>query len=73
MPESTLQLKPLILSELKPPLSVTVIHDNNGLDELSSFIAGKLAVEVCPAIGLDTETNMCDDFWFRRATDYSSR
>lgn len=65
MPELVQQLRPLDLSSLQPPLSITVIHDEAGLLLLKDYIARKRARGDF-AIGLDTETNMCDDFWFRR-------
>ena len=65
MPELIQQLKPLILSELNPPLDVTLITDVAGLAKLQAyFIAKETAKDF--AIGLDTETNVVDDFWFRR-------
>jgi DNA polymerase I-like protein with 3'-5' exonuclease and polymerase domains len=60
MPELIQQLKPVVLSELNPPLNVTVVKDTTGLQELKEF----LAVE--KVICLDTETTVTDDFWFRR-------
>jgi len=66
VPEFITPLKPLVLSELKPPLCITVVHDAVGLKELEEYIESKLRTEVRPEIGVDTETNICDDFWFRR-------
>jgi DNA polymerase I-like protein with 3'-5' exonuclease and polymerase domains len=66
MPELVQQLRPLNLAELSPPLRITVIHDKAGLDSLKDYIARKRAKGDF-AIGLDTETNVCDDFWYRRA------
>jgi DNA polymerase I-like protein with 3'-5' exonuclease and polymerase domains len=66
MPEFITPLKPLVLSDLKPPLCITVVHDAVGLKELEEYIESKLRTEVRPEIGVDTETNICDDFWFRR-------
>jgi DNA polymerase I-like protein with 3'-5' exonuclease and polymerase domains len=57
-------LKPLILSELKPPMNVTLVTPDSGLAELSGFIAEKLATR--GILGLDTETNWCNDFFFRK-------
>jgi DNA polymerase I-like protein with 3'-5' exonuclease and polymerase domains len=53
-------LKPINFSELKPPMNITVVTPEHGLAELSSFVAEKLVV------GLDTETNWCGDFFFRK-------
>jgi DNA polymerase I-like protein with 3'-5' exonuclease and polymerase domains len=60
MPEVIHQLKTIVLSELNPPLNVTVIKDTTGLQELKKFL------EIEKVIGLDSETNICEDFWFRR-------
>ena len=65
MPELVQQLRPLDLSSLQPHLKVTVIHDEAGLLLLKDYIARK-RYSGDFAVGLDTETNMCDDFWFRR-------
>lgn len=65
MPEIVKQLRPLDLSALQPHLNITVIHDAAGLLLLKDYIARKKSREDF-AVGLDTETNMCDDFWFRR-------
>jgi DNA polymerase I-like protein with 3'-5' exonuclease and polymerase domains len=65
MPELVKQLRALDLSTLQPHLNVTVIHDEAGLLLLKDYIARKRAKGDF-ALGLDTETNMCDDFWFRR-------
>jgi DNA polymerase I-like protein with 3'-5' exonuclease and polymerase domains len=58
------KLKPLILSELKPPMNITLVTPDSGLPELSSFITKKL--ETKGLIGLDTETNICNDFYQRK-------
>ena len=60
MPELVKQLKPIVFSELNPPLSVILVRDENGLQELKSFLDAE------KVIGLDTETTVTDDFWFRR-------
>jgi DNA polymerase I-like protein with 3'-5' exonuclease and polymerase domains len=65
MPELVQQLRPLDLSSLQPRLNITVIHDAAGLLLLKDYIARKKERGDF-AVGLDTETNMCDDFWFRR-------
>lgn len=65
MPELVQQLRPLDLSTLQPRLKVTVIHDEEGLLLLKDYISRKRERKDF-AVGLDTETNMCDDFWFRR-------
>jgi DNA polymerase I-like protein with 3'-5' exonuclease and polymerase domains len=65
MPEIVKQLRPLDLGSLQPHLKPTLIVDAAGLFELKSYIARKRAANEF-AVGLDTETNMCDDFWFRR-------
>jgi DNA polymerase I-like protein with 3'-5' exonuclease and polymerase domains len=65
MPELVQQLRPLDLSSLQPHLKVTVIHDEAGLLLLKDYIARK-RYSGDFAVGLDTETNICDDFWFRR-------
>jgi DNA polymerase I-like protein with 3'-5' exonuclease and polymerase domains len=57
-------LRPLILSELKPPMNITLVTPDSGLPELSSFITKKL--ETKGLIGLDTETNICNDFFTRK-------
>ena len=64
MPEFVQQLKPVVLSELKPPLSIVVVKDEAGLQELQTFL------EAEKVIGFDTETSMCDDFWFRRCRTF---
>ena len=65
MPELVQQLKPLDLSALQPPLNTTVITDEAGLAKLQDYFVRKEAKGDF-VIGLDTETDMCDDFWFRR-------
>src|SRR5580658_3092563 len=57
-------LRPLILSDLKPPMNITLVTPDSGLPELSSFITKKL--ETKGLIGLDTETNICNDFFTRK-------
>jgi DNA polymerase I-like protein with 3'-5' exonuclease and polymerase domains len=60
MPEVVQQLKPIVLSELNPPLSVTVVKDVAGLQALKKFL------DIEKIIGIDTETSCVNDFWFRR-------
>jgi DNA polymerase I-like protein with 3'-5' exonuclease and polymerase domains len=65
MPELVQQLRPLDLSSLQPSLKPTLVVDDAGLLLVEDYIARKRARGDF-AIGLDTETNWCDDFWFRR-------
>jgi len=65
MPEIIQQLKSLVLSELNPPLNTTLVVDEAGLAELKEYIAQK-RVKQDFAVGLDTETNVVDDFYYRR-------
>src|SRR5271154_1569937 len=58
----TSELKPLDLSALQPPMNVTLVTPEAGLDRLSSFIARKLDNGI---MCLDTETNICHDFYYR--------
>ena len=60
MPEIVHQLKPVVFAELNPPLRVTLVKDNAGLQELKTFLDREHVV------GLDTETSCVEDFWFRR-------
>ena len=66
MPELEKSLKPLILSELRPPMNVSHITDSSGLEELKAWIEKKRAEEQVPVVGIDTETNVVNDFWFRK-------
>jgi DNA polymerase I-like protein with 3'-5' exonuclease and polymerase domains len=66
MPEIVQQLRPLNLAELQPSLKPILITDDAGLLLLKDYIARKRAKEDF-VLCLDTETNICDDFWFRRA------
>lgn len=48
------------------------VVDGAGLDRVSQFLTRVAAAPLAawdksPAVGLDTETNMCNDFFFRRA------
>jgi DNA polymerase I-like protein with 3'-5' exonuclease and polymerase domains len=65
MAENTQQLRPLVFSELKPPMKITLVNDGVSLKKLSDYLERK-AQDPSPAVGLDTETNVVDDFWFRR-------
>jgi hypothetical protein len=65
MAENTQQLRPLVFSELKPPMDITLVRDGVGLQKLADYLERK-ANEPSPAVGLDTETTVVDDFWFRR-------
>ena len=65
MPELVKQLRPLDLGSLQPHLKPTLIVDAVGLALLKDYISRKRDIKDF-AIGLDSETNMCDDFWFRR-------
>lgn len=58
-------LKPLNLRALTPPMKVTLVTPSSGLPELSSFVAEKLATH--GVMGLDTETNWCNEFSTRKA------
>src|ERR1039458_9831044 len=69
MPELVKQLRPLDLGSLQPALKPTLIVDAEGLLLLKDYIARKRAKGDF-AVGLDTETNMCDDFWFRRVRTF---
>jgi len=60
MPEFVQQLKPVVLSELKPPLNVVLVQDVAGLHALKAFL------EAEKVIGVDTETTCVSDWWFRR-------
>ena len=55
-------LKPLVLSELNPPLRTTLIEDAAGLASLRNF----LTAQEDKVIGLDVETQVTQDFWYRR-------
>jgi DNA polymerase I-like protein with 3'-5' exonuclease and polymerase domains len=57
-------LPPLVLSALNPPMDITLVTAESGLEALSAWVAEKLANN--GRMGLDTETNICDDFYFRK-------
>jgi DNA polymerase I-like protein with 3'-5' exonuclease and polymerase domains len=65
MAEIVKQLRPLVLSELQPRLNITLINDAVGLAELKTYITCKREKGDF-ALGLDTETNVVDDFYYRR-------
>ena len=65
MAETTRPLRPLIISELNPPLNITVVTDGEGCDKIKKHLA-RVAESGEPNIGLDTETNITVDFWNRR-------
>ena len=65
MPELVQQLRPLDLGTLQPHLKPTLVTGEDGLLLLKDYIARK-RFSGDFTVGLDTETNMCDDFWFRR-------
>src|ERR1700686_1515750 len=51
--------KTLDLNSLQPPMNVTLVTPTSGLPELKKF------VESAKLMGFDTETNWCNDFYFR--------
>lgn len=57
-------LKPLVLSELKPALNVTLIDSLSGLIKLEDFF--KRVREGNKTLGLDIETTPLKDYFFRR-------
>lgn len=59
----TQQYKPLVLSELVPPMNVTLITDVAGLQKLEDFFNRKAQDGY---VGFDTETSYTNDFWNRR-------
>jgi DNA polymerase I-like protein with 3'-5' exonuclease and polymerase domains len=65
MPEVGKPLRPLVLAELNPPMNVTLIKDDAGLEELKTWLEKKKAEETVPIVGLDTETNVVHDFYYR--------
>jgi DNA polymerase I-like protein with 3'-5' exonuclease and polymerase domains len=58
-------LKPLILANLDPPMNITLVTRDSGLEALRGFIDRERA-KPRPEVGLDTETNYTHDFWSRR-------
>src|SRR6202142_3508607 len=65
MAETTRPLRPLVISELNPPMNITVVADGAGCEKLGRFFQRVLS-EPELAFGLDTETNITVDFWNRR-------
>lgn len=57
--------KPLVLSELNPPMNITLVEDGRGLEKLAKCVS-RVGADAIPTAGLDTETNMSVDFWLRR-------
>ena len=55
-----MELKTIVFSELKPPMDIMVVTPDSGLPELKAFL------DSAKTIGLDTETNWCGDFFFRK-------
>lgn len=55
-----MELKPLVLSALKPALNPTVVVDGSGLQKVTDFIS-RVSV-----LGLDTETNVTNRFYNRQ-------
>lgn len=53
-------IRPLVLSELNPPLNPTVIRDVNGLNEVARFF------DRADVFGFDCETNIVDFFYHRK-------
>lgn len=66
MAEFTKVLTPLVLSELKPPLNITLVTDESGLREFDVWYEQKVSAEGVPTLGLDTETNVVHDFSYRK-------
>lgn len=56
---------PLLLSELNPPMNITHVVDGAGIEKLKKCVSRLLSTPV-PMGGLDTETNVVVDFYFRR-------
>lgn len=55
-------LRPLVISELNPPLNLTHVVDGATLEKLKQW---RDRVKE-PVFGFDTETNVVNDFWWRR-------
>ena len=60
-------LRPLVISELKPPMNISLVTDEQGLEELNVWLLNKATVEVEPMVGIDFETNVVHDFYYRFA------
>lgn len=65
MPELVQQLRPLDLGTLNPALQPVLINSAAELPLLKDYINRKKERKDF-FVGLDTETNVCSDFWFRR-------
>lgn len=64
MPE--IQVFPALdITTLKPPMNITLVTPTSGLDKLKEW-ADRVLADPNPICGLDTETNVTVDFWFRR-------
>ena len=61
----TQEFRPLILADLDPPMNITLVVDDAGLDELSAWV-DLVGAEAIPMLGLDTETSITVDFYNRR-------
>src|ERR1019366_8729173 len=55
-----MDLKPIIFAELNPKMDITLVTPDAGLPEMKAFL------DSAKIIGLDTETNWCGDFFFRK-------
>src|SRR6266705_2869654 len=55
----------LDVASLNPLMDITLVTPTSGLNKLSMW-AEKLLAEPSPMCGLDTETQVTTDFWFRR-------
>lgn len=54
--------KPLVISELIPSMHISLVNDSEGLREMREW----LGAQTEKIIGIDTETNVVVDFYFRR-------
>src|SRR5208337_2604360 len=57
------EIKPLNIATLSPPLNAVLVQDAEGLRELSVW----LAEQTDRVLGLDLESNVVGDFWYRKA------
>jgi DNA polymerase I-like protein with 3'-5' exonuclease and polymerase domains len=58
------KLPMLELNNLNPPMQVTLVTPSSGLPELKAFVEEKIRTK--GLMGFDTETNWCNDFYFRK-------
>lgn len=58
----TTLLKPLVLSVLDPPMDIVLVQNAEGLEKMKAF----LDTLKSGVVGIDTETNWCNDFYFRK-------